>query len=42
MKFIIQKKNFFNAKITKKISDFDLSKFNYDKNQYTTLKDLLY
>ena len=33
-----KKINFINAKDNKKICDLDISKFNYDNNQYTTLK----
>ena len=32
------KVNFFDAKTCKKISDIDISKFNYENNNYTTLK----
>tara|TARA_B100001173_G_scaffold249472_1_gene220152 strand:+ start:873 stop:2006 length:1134 start_codon:yes stop_codon:yes gene_type:complete len=32
------KVNFFDAKNCKKISDIDISKFNYENNRYTTLK----
>ena len=33
-----KKVNFFDAKTEKKICEIDISKFNYDKNYYTTLK----
>ena len=33
-----KKINFINAKDNKKICDLDISKFNYDNNQYTTLR----
>jgi len=33
-----KKVNFFDAKNCKKITDIDLSKFNYENNRYTTLK----
>ena len=33
-----KKINFINAKNNKKICDLDISKFNYDNNEYTTLK----
>ncbi len=33
-----KKINFINAKDNKKICDLDISKFNYDNNQYTTIK----
>ena len=33
-----KKINFFDAKTTKKICKIDITKFNYDKNYYTTLK----
>ena len=32
------KVNFYDAKNCKKITDIDISKFNYDNNRYTTLK----
>ena len=33
-----KKVNFFDAKNCKKITDIDISKFNYENNRYTTLK----
>jgi len=36
--FFPKKVNFYDAKSCKKISDIDISKFNYENNHYTTLK----
>ena len=36
--FFPKKVNFFDAKVLEKISDIDLSQFNFENNRYTTLK----